>query len=437
MSWIHRYYVREYLASATWIAPLASMLLGLFAARMTWQLDVSMGWYSPLPAEAVRGTLSTLAGVVFTLIVFISSALLIALQLASAQLTPRFIALIIQDRIVQYSLSLFVFTFAFLLTVMIRIDTVVPLVTARVASYSSVVSLGVFLVMTHYVARSLRPSAALRRVALVGREVIEGVYPRPLPRAASPSAGTIAEEPLGECTQVVTSVRDGSVQAFDVGGITSLAQSAGCVLALVPQVGDFIARGDPLFRVYGNGGAAADASSLRRSVAIGQERTMTQDPTFAFRIIVDIAAKALSPAINDPTTAVLALDQIHRLLQLVGTRSLADDRVRDSAGRLRLVFRTPNWEDFVRLAATEIRHFGGESIQIVRRLRAMHEHLIHTLPEERTTQLRHELMLLDNTAVRCFADVEDQSLANVGDLQGIGGRADASDSVSVRVARSG
>ena len=94
---------------------------------------------------------------------------------------------------------------------------------------------------------------------------------------------------------------------------------------------------------------------------------MEQDPAFAFRIIVDIASKGLSPAINDPTTAVLALDQIHHLLRNVGQRWLDDDRVRDSQGRLRLIYRTPGWEDFVHLAVTEIRHYGGTSIQIARR----------------------------------------------------------------------
>ncbi len=118
-------------------------------------------------------------------------------------------------------------------------------------------------------------------------------------------------------------------------------------------------------------------------MAVGQERTLEQDPALAFRIMVDIASKGLSPAINDPTTAVLAIDQIHHLLRNVGGRHLDDERVRDAAGRVRLVYRTPAWEDFVQLAVTEIRQFGGASIQIARRLRAMLENLIQTLPAKR------------------------------------------------------
>jgi uncharacterized membrane protein len=94
---------------------------------------------------------------------------------------------------------------------------------------------------------------------------------------------------------------------------------------------------------------------------------------FAFRIIVDIANKALSPAVNDPTTAVLAIDQIHHLLRDIGNRYLAEGYERDATGKLRLIYRTPNWEDFVRLGITEIRQYGDESIQVQRRLRAMLE----------------------------------------------------------------
>ena len=148
---------------------------------------------------------------------------------------------------------------------------------------------------------------------------------------------------------------------------------------------------------------------------------MEQDPMFAFRMIVDIASKGLSPAINDPTTAVLALDQLHHLLRHVGSRRLDDEKVRDATGRIRLIYRTPDWEDFVRLAVTEIRQFGGSSIQIARRLRAMLENLIETLPEERAEALRQELKLLKKSAERFFQEPEDRDLADVSDSQGVGG----------------
>jgi len=200
-----------------------------------------------------------------------------------------------------------------------------------------------------------------------------------------------------------------------------MAQRADCIIELVPQVGDFVATGDPLFRVF-HGGAILTADALRQSVAVGQERTLEQDPALAFRILVDVASKGLSPAINDPTTAVLAIDQIHHLLRNIGSRYLDDERVRDAAGRVRLVYRTPAWEDFVQLAVTEIRHFGGESIQVARRLRAMLENLIETLPDARAPLLRQELDLLHRSSERFFVDPEDRALAEVSDLQGVGSK---------------
>ena len=141
---------------------------------------------------------------------------------------------------------------------------------------------------------------------------------------------------------------------------------------------------------------------------------------FAFRILVDIALKALSKAINDPTTAVLAMDQLQRLLQRVGNRDLRNELITDAGGRLRLIFRTPNWEDFVHLACTEIRHNGAESIQVARRLRAMIENLIQTLPEHRHPALRHELQLLDLAVVRHYVFPQDLALAQIPDSQGLG-----------------
>jgi uncharacterized membrane protein len=257
-------------------------------------------------------------------------------------------------------------------------------------------------------------------VALLGREVIKNVYPQRLGPAHDQQAESGAV-PLGEPAYTVVSPGDGVVLAFDVHGLASLAGRIDCVIEMVPEVGDFVAADDPLFRVYGHN-AIPPTAALRRSVALGYERTIEQDPAFAFRILVDIASKGLSPGINDPTTAVLAIDQIHHLLRTVGNRRLADGRVRDAAGRLRLMYRTPDWDDFVHLAVTEIRHFGGASIQVARRLRAMLENLIQSLPEERLALLRRELALLDRSAERFFSEPDDRTLAEIGDFQGMGGK---------------
>ncbi len=174
--------------------------------------------------------------------------------------------------------------------------------------------------------------------------------------------------------------------------------------------------------MYGGATAIAD-EALRATVAFGTERTLEQDPMFAFRILVDIGLKALSPAINDPTTAVLAIDQVQRLLRVLGKRNLRPDVMLDAAGRPRVIFRTPNWEDFVHVACTEIRACGADNVQVARRLRAMLENLIQVLPSYRHDTLREELAALDRTIERLYDLPGDLALARIPDVQGLGGSA--------------
>lgn len=175
-----------------------------------------------------------------------------------------------------------------------------------------------------------------------------------------------------------------------------------------------------------HGGATAIPDrALRTAVAFGPERTMEQDPMFSFRIMVDIGLKALSPAINDPTTAVLAIDQVQRLLRVVGTRHLRGEAILDAAGRTRVVCRTPNWEDFVHVSCHEIRQCGAGSVQVARRLRAMLDDLMASLPPHRHPALEQERRLLEQTIEAHYRIPEDLALARVPDSQGLGGSSEA------------
>jgi len=420
MTWLQRYRLRHYVANSLWIFPFLGILAALAAVRVCHGIETTLGWEADLHPDTARTVLDTMSSSMFTFIVFVSSALLISVQLASAQLSPRIIGLVFKDPVTKACLTVFVFNFTFLVTVLVRVESSVYGLTAHVAAYSSLACLGFFLYLLDHVGKALRPSGALWTVARLGRKVIEHVYPRRI-TDISKSSVQVAEILDGQPTRTVTSSKDGVILAFDIRGLVSLAQQGDCVLEMIPQVGDFIASGDPLFQIF-QGGENLSADQLQETVAVGQERTLEQDPAFAFRIIVDIASKGLSPAINDPTTAVLAIDQIHHLLRNVGSRRLDDERVRDASGRLRLAYRTPDWEDFVRLAVTEIRQFGGTSIQVARRLRAMLENLTQTLPEERCPRLRQELSLLHRSAERFFPEPEDRALADISDSQGVGGK---------------
>ena len=419
MNWLLRHRINLYVRNSIWIYPSLAIVAGLISVSLLNRLERSLGWHSNLDPETARTVMATVASSLLTLVVLVTSAMLLAVQLASAQLTPRIIALVYRNNTRKFLLALFVFTFTFSVGVLVRIEDSVPLVSGYFAAYGFLLNLALMLYFIDGIGKTLRPSAVLRVVGMSGREVIAAVYPRPLDERQG-----LSPEPVaglnGKPDRIVLNSVDGSVLAFDHKGLMSLAEQSDCLIELIPQVGDFVAAGDPLFQIF-EGGEDLTDQVLRRSVALGQERTLEQDPMFAFRIIVDIASKALSPAINDPTTAVLAIDQIHHLLRDVGNRYLAEGREKDFAGRVRLVYRTPNWEDFLHLAVTEIRQYGRDSIQVMRRLRAMLESLIETLPARRTPLLRKELELLQQSSKRAFPDMDDQVLADIGDLQGMGG----------------
>jgi uncharacterized membrane protein len=418
MTWLQRYRLLHYLRNSIWVYPMIALVAGFVLAQGLLRLEATLGWVDTHDSDSVRAVLGTLAGATFTFIVFVCSSLLLVLQLASAQLTPRIIGMLFADSVTKLSLAFFVFTFSFAMTVLVRVGDSAPPFAANIAGWSAAGCICVFIYLIDHIGKLLRPSGALRSVASRGHKVIEDVYPRRLNGSPSTSSESFVL-PGKTPVRTIVSVRDGVVLALDVRGIVARAVRHDCVIELMPQVGDYVAPGDLLFRIYD--GRDFPAEALRHSIAIGAERTMEQDPAFAIRVIVDIAAKGLSPAINDPTTAVLAIDRLHHLLRHIGRRHLDDARVRDATGRVRLFYHTPDWADFVALAVTEIRHFGGSSIQVTRRMRGMLENLIRTLPENRSAALQAELVLLKKTTERLFHEPEDRAMAEVSDLQGVGG----------------
>lgn len=420
MTWYQWYHIKKFIRNTFWLFPMLAIVVALGSARLMHPLQGLTAYAPAYNPENTRALLAALASAMFTFIVFVSSSLLLAVQLATAQLTPRIIATVFNDPVTKLSSTVFAFSFTFTLAVLIRVESSIPPLMAKLASYSCLVSLGLFFYLIEHLGKTLRPSGALRLIARQGLAVIESVYPRHL-SASSVEAGEPADFPREKLSCTIVSHKGGVVLALDVQGLAALAERADCVIEVVPQVGNFVAVGEPLFRIYGDG-ERLPVRALYHSIILGQERTLEQDPTFVIRVMVDIASKGLSPAINDPTTAVLAIDQIHHMLRNIGRRHLDTGRVRDAAGWLRLIYRTPDWNDFVYLAITEIRIFGGESIQIIRRMRAMLENLIQTLPEERASLLRQELDLFHRAAQRVFPDPEDQALADVSDPLGVGGR---------------
>jgi uncharacterized membrane protein len=292
----------------------------------------------------------------------------------------------------------------------------VPLLTIWVAIVLMMVSV-VFFVMLVERLGMLQIARVLAYAGDQGRAVIERNYVRLEGRETEE---TNRGEDLPAVTQVVVH-RGGPavIQALDIRGLVALAARGEAVVAMALAVGDTVVEGMPLLRVHG-GGRPLPERALRRLVRLGAERTFEQDPKYAIRLLVDVAIKALSPAINDPTTAVQALDQVEDLLMRLGSRRLAAGRSRDAQGKIRLVFPNPSWEDFLVLAFDEIRFYGASSIQVMRRMRALLQDLTEHVPPERRSALQNYLERVDKGIRKSFEDVDDRKDALEEDRQGLG-----------------
>jgi uncharacterized membrane protein len=420
MSWEQRYRLQHSVSTSLVFWAALSLVAALVCAPAVRWLDSQTGWamirYSPDGARAVLGTL---VSSMLTFIVFVLSATLIVVQLASGQLTPRVIALVLAKPGIKFALGSLTFTYAYTLAALGRVEDSVPHLHVSIAVLLNLLCIVVFFLFVQQLSGGLRPASLMLMVSEYGRMVIEQVYPTSFD-PNQPEEGTVGAVPATTAQTIEFNDRSGVVMAFGLTSLVRLAQEADAIVEMLPQVGDSIARGDPLFRVYG-GTRPVPERELRGCIAVGTERTLRQDPRFAFRILVDIANKALSPAINDPTTAVLALDQIDNLLLCLGRRRLDEGLARDRDGKLRLVYGTPDWPDYVTLAVTEIRQYGDSSLQVTRRMRAMLQHLIDALPETRRPPLQQELALLSNAVARKFPDEADRKRAGVADYQGVGG----------------
>ncbi len=420
LTWNRLYRSVSYLRSALWFVPVISIALVMALAPFVRALDAALALkllgLDPPGAEALYQTVVTLT---LSFMVFTFGSLLVAIQVAGGQLTPRIIAtILLRDKVVRYSVGLFVFSLVFSVSAMNRQQGSVHQLIAFIAALLGIACMATFLFLIDYAARLLRPVSIVATVGDDGLAVIDSVYPA---RDERPDAAALAApQELGPATATVRyNGGSGIVLAVDLATLVAEARRYDCVIEFLPKVGEFHASGEPLFVLYG-GTAAPDEHRLRATVALGAERTLEQDPMFAFRILVDIAIKALSPAINDPTTAVVAIDQIHRLLRELGRRELRGETIVDEAGRLRVIFRTPNWENFVHLACNEIRLCGAGNVQVARRLRAMLEGLAASVSEQRQIALRKELERLDRTIEASYRLPEDAALARIADLQGLG-----------------
>jgi uncharacterized membrane protein len=417
---VRRAQLREVVRNGLWVIPAAfiigAVVLALLLDRVDRTLDPdALDLLFDGDAGAAQSLLSTIAATVMTFTSLVISVTLVALQLASQQFSPRVLRAFFRDTGTKVALGLFVGTFVYNLTVLRQIepgaDGGVPRLSITVAFVFALASLGTFVWFVDHVVHAIRIVSIVDAVAAETRAAIREVHVVGEP----PAAGEIPERTPD---LVLSSERaPGAITTVDEDDLVAVAGRHGCLLRLVPRIGQYVPSGAPLFEVWSDDERppTVTVGELLAHVGLHRERTMGQDPAFGFRQLVDIAEKALSPAINDPTTAVQVLDRIHDLLRRVACAPEPSGHHRDGQGTLRLVVPVAGWDALVGLACDEIRYYGGGSHQVQRKMRAMLDDLERLVEGPRRAPLGRQRRLLDAAAARHFLDEEDlRSAATAG-----------------------
>ncbi len=346
------------------------------------------------------------------------SVAVVVVQFGAAQYTPRLVLRFRRDLVVKHALGLFIAPALYALVALGELGTeggdLEPNVTVGLAVVLLVVAVLAFFGLVARLLDLLRPRRLFEQLMRGCERAIDEVYPMPF---AAAEAAPPASAPV---TATVThDGKEGVVSALDHPRLMAIAVEAGAMLEVVAVVGEFLWRGAPLVRV--RGGREVPADDLERTVIVSDERTLVQDPAFAIRAIVDIAIRALSPAVNDPTTASQGLDVLESLLHRLAARELGAGRLHDADGTLRVVYRAPGWDELLTLALTEIRHYGASTHQVARRMRALLDGLAAVVPEQRAGAVREQLALLDAAVRSAFPDPAERAVALEPDPMGLGG----------------
>jgi len=411
-----------------WLIPMiytgTSLVLALVLPRIEHALALpfTLG-VSPGAALAV---LSSIASGMMALTGIVFSVAFVMLQFSAVTYSPRFASRFARDPVLFHALGNFFATFTYALAATAWVDREgsgdvpdISLILAVVLLFVSLIAFGLLMRRLG----DLQITNTLRFIGDQGREVIRVTIVaagRTTPASGHAAPGTLAPPP-GPLTQVLRHAGPPRyVQRYEIPVLLALARRSGGCIQIECAVGDMVLEGTVMLRVLGGGEKLPDPE-LRKAIRLGADRTFEQDPKYPIRLLVDVAIKALSPAINDPTTAVQALDQIDDLLRRLARCDLDDGRINDAHGVVRVVFPTPNWEDYLALAFDEIRVFGATSVQVMRRLRSALLGLAELLgAHERAGSIQRYLLHIDAAIERSPFDEQDRSAARQADPQGLG-----------------
>ena len=418
-SWRTRFLLREWVAGSLFVIPTLYMAVALALAESLARIEGSRDVLSlNFENDTARTFYSAVAGGMIAFTGLVVSIAVVVVQFGASQYTPRLVSRFRRDPIVKHALGAFIAPAIFSLVSLGSIGrngaTVVPSVAITVAL---ALLLGAVLAFYGLVGRLLdllRPRRIVGQIVDHAARAIRDAYPFAL-RDAPPA---VAEYPP-VTTVVRHEGRPGVVSALDRARLVRAATAAGAVIEVRFGIGGYVPPGADLFAIRG---AAEDVDrvELSKGVILAEERTITQDPAFALRAIVDIALRALSPAVNDPTTAVQALDGIDTLLMEFAARDLERGRITGEDGALRLVYPNMVWEDLLDLSLTEIRHYGADTPQIARRMRALLLGLAEQVPAARRHGLDDHLARLDAAVRAAYPDAAERAYAETPDHLGIG-----------------
>jgi uncharacterized membrane protein len=414
---------------ALWLIPtayaVASAICSLVLPRIEnayfagYTLDVSVASAQAFLSAAASGMMA-LTGIVF-------AVAFVMVQFSAIAYSPRLVLWFGRDRTLFHSLGVFIATFVYSLATVAWVDRggsgTVPMFSLMLVGILLLVSMLLFSWLVQRLVR-LQISNVLQFVGDKGRQVIREMYDRR--ERAQELAGKDRLQPadcvpLGPVAQTLRySGSPRSIARFDIESLVHHAQQAEAVIAIACSVGDTVVEDMLLLRVHAANKKLPERV-LRRAIHLARERTFEQDPKYPLRLLVDIAIRALSPAINDPTTAVQTIDQIEDLLLRLGRRELDAGYARDARGIVRVVFPMPTWEDYLALAFDEIRQFGGGSVQVMRRLRSALAGIADSpLGMARADAVQRYIRHLDLVIQSSTLDSQDRIMARQEDRQGLG-----------------
>ncbi|HZU85736.1 MAG TPA: DUF2254 domain-containing protein [Polyangiaceae bacterium] len=402
----------------------AALLLGYFVPGIAERRFPHLA--SPIGVDQAIAFLSAVASGMMTFTGVVFSLVLVALQFVTAAYTPRIVSTWLSNHIVGDSCGVFTGTFLYSLMALRGVGSLhggessslvlwVAFVWLLGSVYMLVRLIAAFADLTH--------TRILYMVAAQGRAAIDGM--RAPADAGAPPPG-LAPGARSAAQQVVHDGQPAYLVSVDVARLVALARSAGATIRVPFAVGDPVPAGAPIALVHG-ARAPVSERAIRRAVVLGREREVAGDPKYALRLLVDIAIRALSPAVVDPTTAVQALDHVEALLVRLGNTGLGAGQVRDGEGVVRLVYEPTTWDEYLELALAEIQYYGATSVQVQRRLAALVAFVSAHVPPARRVALARFADEQRCAVRREFPASEGRARAERSDRQGLGHDARASD----------